>query len=56
LLELAARVDPGFDLGVFVVMLDSLARFSDAEVPVPAGRVPALREFFTRWRGSLSVQ
>ena len=54
LLELAAAVDAGFDIGVLATMLDSLARFSDQEVPVPTDTdVSAMREFFRRWSEQL---
>jgi hypothetical protein len=42
---LAAAVDAGFDIAVLATMLDSLARFSDQEVPLSADTdVGALRE------------
>jgi predicted nucleotidyltransferase component of viral defense system len=51
LLELAAAVDAGFDVAVFADMLDSLARFSDAEIP--AEDPSALRVFASQWADTL---
>jgi hypothetical protein len=54
LLELAAAEDAGFDIGVLATMLDSLSRFTDQEIPVPADTdVRAIREFFRRWSEQL---
>jgi hypothetical protein len=51
LIELAGAVDPGFDVGVLATMLNSLARFSDEEIPVPTDTdVTTVREFFRTWR------
>lgn len=47
LLELAVEVDKGFDVRVFVVMLKSLRRFEDDEIPVDS--VSDLRGFFAEW-------
>jgi Nucleotidyl transferase AbiEii toxin, Type IV TA system len=50
LIELAAMVDRGFDVGVLATMLNSLTRFSDQEIPVPLDAdVSAVREFFRTW-------
>lgn len=51
LLELAAAVDAGFDIAVFADMLDSLARFTDAEIPVDDPS--ALRSFASDWADAL---
>jgi Nucleotidyl transferase AbiEii toxin, Type IV TA system len=54
LLELAAAVDAGFDIGVLATMLDSLTRFSDQEIPVPVDTdIGAMREFFRTWSEQL---
>lgn len=54
LVELAATVDAGFDIGVLAIMLDSLARFSDQEIPAPADAdVRAVRQFFRNWSEQL---
>lgn len=44
LLELAASVDAGFDITVFVYVLDALGRFTDDEVPAYNGGVAAVSE------------
>jgi hypothetical protein len=53
LLELAAAVDPGFDQFMFADMLDSLARFTDDEIPAPPGQAAAVREFAVDWAAQL---
>jgi hypothetical protein len=54
LIEMADAVDPGFDIGVLATMLDSLARFSDRDIPLPAGTdVSAVRLFFRTWSEQL---
>jgi hypothetical protein len=53
LLEIAAAVDAGFDLDVFVDMLDSQAHFADDEIPAPDGDVAAVRTFAADWAASL---
>jgi hypothetical protein len=54
LIELAVAVDRGFDVGVLTTMLNSLARFSDQEIPVPADTdVSIVREFFRTWSRQL---
>lgn len=54
LLELAAAVDPGFEVSTFADMLDSLQRFSDEEIPVPlAEDVAAVRAFAHDWAAEL---
>lgn len=56
LLELAAAVDRGFDESVFADMLDSLARFTDDEIPVAADEVPRVRAFAADWAARLRSQ
>jgi hypothetical protein len=54
LLELAAAIDAGFDVGVLAVMIDSLGRFTDEEIPVPLEvDVGVVREFFRSWSRQL---
>ena len=54
LIELATADDAGFEVDVLAVMIDSLARFTDEEVPVPGDAdVAALREFFLTWSRQL---
>jgi hypothetical protein len=53
LLNQAAALDPGFHRRYLAQMLKSLARFSDAELPLPASEVPGLRRFFTDWQAEL---
>ncbi len=49
LLDRAAEVDAGFDLGVFAEMLDHLSRYSDADLELGEVDVAAVRGFFERW-------
>lgn len=49
LLDRAAEVDGGFNLGVMALMMDSLDRFTDAEIPVEADDVGKLRTYFRDW-------
>jgi hypothetical protein len=49
LLARAAGIDGGFDLTIFADMLDTLSRFTDADIPVSPDEVSILREFFTQW-------
>ncbi|MGH3982168.1 MAG: nucleotidyl transferase AbiEii/AbiGii toxin family protein [Pseudonocardiaceae bacterium] len=53
LLTRAAEVDGGFDLAIFADMLDTLSRFTDAEIPVSPAEVNLLREFYTQWAAEL---
>lgn len=53
LLELAATVDAGFDIGIFADMLESLSRFHDDEIPALAGDPTAIRAFFADWSAAL---
>ena len=47
LLARAAGIEGGFDLTIFADMLDTLSRFTDADIPVSPDEVSILREFFT---------
>jgi len=49
----AADLDGGFDVDVFASMLDTLARFTDNDIPVAASDVADLRSFFARWAAGL---
>ncbi|MGH3766603.1 MAG: nucleotidyl transferase AbiEii/AbiGii toxin family protein [Pseudonocardiaceae bacterium] len=49
LLTRAAEIDGGFDLAIFADMLDTLSRFTDAEIPVRQAEVNSLRQYFTQW-------
>lgn len=51
LLALAAAFDAGFDRAVLADMLDSLARFTDEEIPAPDPA--AVRDFAGRWAQEL---
>ncbi|MGH8966988.1 MAG: nucleotidyl transferase AbiEii/AbiGii toxin family protein [Actinomycetes bacterium] len=53
LLTRDAEVDGGFDLAIFADMLDTLSRFTDAEIPVRLAEINPLREFFTQWATEL---
>jgi hypothetical protein len=53
LLTRAAEVDSGFDLTIFADMLDTLSRFTDAEIPIEPAEVNVLREFFAQWATEL---
>lgn len=54
LLARAADIDPGFNPRIFAGMLDTLRRFSNADLPMPDKQVDALRAFFVDWRAELS--
>jgi nucleotide-binding universal stress UspA family protein len=47
LIDLAARIDAGFDIAIFADMLESHRRFSDDEIP--SGDAAAVRAFAERW-------
>lgn len=49
LLSRAGEVDAGFDPSIFASMLDSLKRFPDNMIPVPASEVSTLRSYFAEW-------
>jgi len=51
LIELAARVDAGFDLAIFADMLESHRRFTDDEIP--SADTAAVRAFADRWAKGL---
>jgi len=53
LLARAADCDDGFDLDVFASMLDTLARFTDDDIPVAATDVADLRTFIASWAAAL---
>jgi Nucleotidyl transferase AbiEii toxin, Type IV TA system len=53
LIARAADLDGGFDLDVFASMLDTLARFTDNDIPVAATDVADLRSFFASWAAGL---
>ena len=46
LLDLAQEVDSGFEIRVFVQMIDSLARYRDVDLALGVVDVAALRVFF----------
>ena len=54
-LQRAAEVDTGFDVGVLAQMFGSLTRFTDEQIPVAPGDVAALRSFFAEWAAELSA-
>lgn len=56
LLANAAETDPGFDRAIFADMLRTLSRFVDEDLPLPANRVPALKNFFAEWQWELRGQ
>jgi predicted nucleotidyltransferase component of viral defense system len=56
LLSLAAQIDAGFDRSVLAVMLATLDRLSDTEIPLPDGTTPAeFRAFYATWQSELSA-
>jgi predicted nucleotidyltransferase component of viral defense system len=56
MLTRAAQIDAGFDISVLVDMIATLDRFTDSEIPVPAGlSVAELRAFFATWRSELTA-
>jgi hypothetical protein len=54
LLARAAELDAGFDSAIFADMLATLARFTDADLPVPSEQFAQLRRFFADWRAELT--
>jgi predicted nucleotidyltransferase component of viral defense system len=56
LLTRATQIDAGFDRAVLAVMLATLDRFSDTEIPLPDGTTPAeFRAFYVIWQSELSA-
>ena len=55
LLARAAEVDAGFDTLVLAEMIATLARFTDADMPLPGESVPALRAFCEDWHSELTA-
>lgn len=53
LLTHAAAVDTGFDRLVLAEMVDTLSRFTDAELPVAESDIADLRRFFAEWATEL---
>ena len=53
LLDRAADIDAGFDLGVLAAMMRTLDRFADEEIPVDGISATELREFFATWADEL---
>ncbi len=53
LLSWAAAADAGFDRPVFADMLDTLRRFADQDLPIPATEISNLRSFFASWAAEL---
>jgi Nucleotidyl transferase AbiEii toxin, Type IV TA system len=56
LLARAAEIDAGFDVQVLAEMIATLARFADADIPLPDQPVSALRAFFEDWHSELTAQ
>jgi Nucleotidyl transferase AbiEii toxin, Type IV TA system len=55
LLARAAEIDAGFDTLVLAEMIATLARFTDADIPLPGGAVSALRAFYEDWHSKLTA-
>lgn len=53
LLNRASEVDRGFDIGVLALMMRTLDRFSNDEIPIDEARVDELRRFFADWADEL---
>ena len=53
LLDRAAEIDRGFDTGVLAVMMRTLDRFADAEIPTDEVSAEELRAFFAAWADDL---
>jgi hypothetical protein len=52
----ATQIDVGFDAKVLADMMATLDRFTDSEMPVPAGSSAAeLRAFYAAWRSQLTT-
>jgi hypothetical protein len=52
----AAEIDAGFDVQVLADMIATLARFTDADIPLPDQPVSSLRAFFEDWHSELTAQ
>jgi hypothetical protein len=56
LLTRATQIDAGFDRTVLALMLATLDRLSDTEIPLPNGTTPAdFRAFYATWQSELSA-
>jgi Nucleotidyl transferase AbiEii toxin, Type IV TA system len=55
LLTRATEIDGGFDLTIFADMLNTLSRFTDADIPVNPAEIDRLREFFAEWATELRL-
>ena len=55
LADRAAEVDLGFDRGQLAGMMAMLDRYTDEDLPLPAGEVAALRGYFRDWRTALTA-
>jgi hypothetical protein len=53
LLDRAAEIDRGFDTGVLAVMMRTLDRFADEEIPTDDASAAELRKFFAAWADEL---
>ena len=54
LLDLARQLDAGFNVRVFVEMIDMLNKYQDVDLEQGEVDVPALRAFFRQWRAELA--
>lgn len=56
LLARATQIDAGFDRAVLAVMLTTLDRLSDTEIPMPDSTTPGeFRAFYATWQSELSA-
>jgi hypothetical protein len=55
LLLARAEIDAGFDIQVLADMIAALARFTDADLPLPGESVSALRAFYEDWHSELTA-
>lgn len=53
LLEQAYALDVGFDPRILAVMIGTLGRFVDGEIPLAANEIPLVKEFFSAWANEL---
>jgi hypothetical protein len=56
LIERAAVLDPGFDLGVLAQMMRTLSRFTDDEIPLPPDGLTTCRTYFASWSTELDTR